>query len=339
MTASPGGSTDTTTLLQDYAARRRALEGACASIKHAVEARLQDDGLNYHQITRRVKDIESLQQKLARRNPDGSRKYADGLRGIDDLIGIRVIMFLETDVLKAVEALKGVFVVKEHVDKTAQGREMGILGYAGQHLVLEVGQENPPSGCSSCKGQRFEVQIRTVLQHAWAEFEHEVRYKSTLPIPASVDRALSMASGLLELADQQFVTISETVRGEMTEGGELHTREPEEVLTAEGVAELLIARMPEYPSSRQEQYGWLADALAVCGIRTEIQLEEFLEDVDRAAVTGRMGYRFPPGHVRVMDDLLLSAFAEDYVERTAHLGDDEQRATKLRHRLGKLRGG
>lgn len=131
-------------------------------------------------------------------------------------------MFLETDVLKAVDALKGAVVVRKHVDETAQGRKREILRYASQHPIPEVGHRNSPSGCSSCKRQCFEVQLRT---------------------------------GLLVLAGQQLVTISEAVKGEITQAKGLHTQETEKELTAESVAELLTALLPEYPKYRQEQYG------------------------------------------------------------------------------------
>lgn len=49
--------------------------------------------------------------------------------------------------------------------------------------------------------------MKTVLQHAWAEFEHDIRYKSSGDVNPAINRAFTLASGLIELADDQFVTI------------------------------------------------------------------------------------------------------------------------------------
>src|SRR4051812_13488869 len=70
----------------------------------------------------------------------------------------------------------------------------GRFGYASRHLQLEV------------DGRVVQVQLRTVLQHAWAEFEHDIRYKGTVPTEhaSEFDRRFTLAAGLLELADQEF---------------------------------------------------------------------------------------------------------------------------------------
>jgi ppGpp synthetase/RelA/SpoT-type nucleotidyltranferase len=62
------------------------------------------------------------------------------------------------------------------------------------------------------------VQIRTVLQHAWAEFEHDIRYKGTIPDEHApdLDRRFTLAAGLLELADREFSTIRDRLQAEMT---------------------------------------------------------------------------------------------------------------------------
>ena len=61
------------------------------------------------------------------------------------------------------------------------------------------------------------MQIRTVLQHAWAEFEHDIRYKRSGEAPdPQIDRAFTLAAGLIELADQQFSAIRDRHRDELT---------------------------------------------------------------------------------------------------------------------------
>lgn len=321
--------------LKEYAASQQQKRAAASAIQDAIAARLDDDGLNYHAIDYRVKDHQSLEQKLRRLNPDGSLKYPDGLEAIDDVIGIRVITFLQLDVERAMRALRNSFEVIAHVDKTAEQREKGEFGYSGQHLVLRV-NDAAPNGCRNFTGERFEVQFRTILQHAWAEFEHDIRYKSAGPVPPEVNRAFTLASGLIELADNQFSTISNVVAAEKANPEESTKLLPVD-LTGEALERILEQALPNNPRSRVEQYEWLRELLETHGITTVAQASDLIGSADWDAIARRIQYKFAPGHVRAADDLLLLTFGEDHIEKTQGLGHDRNRLGKLNHRLRRLR--
>ena len=89
----------------------------------------------------------------------------------------------------------------------------GRFGYASRHLLVEVTDPPPPS-YDDLVGYRASVQVRTVLQHAWAEFEHDIRYKGNVPeeAAADLDRRFTLAAGLIELADREFATIRERIQ-------------------------------------------------------------------------------------------------------------------------------
>ncbi len=57
--------------------------------------------------------------------------------------------------------------------------------------------------------QKCEVQIRSILQHAWAEIEHDLGYKSPTAVPRVIRRRFSRLAGLLEIADEEFVKVRE----------------------------------------------------------------------------------------------------------------------------------
>jgi hypothetical protein len=54
---------------------------------------------------------------------------------------------------------------------------------------------------------QFEIQVRSILQHAWAEIEHDLGYKSAVGLPGDVKRRFARVSSLLELADSEFSAI------------------------------------------------------------------------------------------------------------------------------------
>ena len=156
------------------------------------------------------------------------------------------------------------------------------------------------------------MQIRTVLQHAWAEFEHDIRYKGTVPAEHApdFDRRFTLAAGLLELADREFSSIREALRpdapgpAEASDDPRLDPRE---------LAAFLAGQYADAGWSRTDHYAWISGLLLELGITSLDELGEALRETDDLAVNERMGYRYPPGAVRRLDDALLAAFGERYV--------------------------
>lgn len=314
----------------------RTLNGAAQAIRNTIVGRLHDDGLNHHDVRFRVKSEKSAQEKSERRDENGKLKYPGGMTRLDDLIGIRVILFVESDIDAVAIALTSQFTCHDDEDKTAMMRKNGGIGYAGRHLTLEVPAGNPPNGCVDCVGQRFEVQIRTVLQHAWAEFEHDIRFKGSSGDNAEISRAFTMASTLIELADQQFVNISDILKRLQADGA-VEPAHESQTLDAGSLQGVLARAFPNYRNSKANQYGWMVEVLAANGVATVSDAENWFKSVDPDQVARIMGYRFSPGQVRVADDLLLQSFGERYVDTTKAVGSDANREGKLRSRLRKLR--
>lgn len=305
---------------------------AAEAIRHSITSRLSDDGLNHHDVRSRVKTPESTQEKIARVDSQGNERYPGGPFKLDDLIGVRVILYVESDIDAVAIALSSQYICHDDEDKTAVNRKTGGIGYGGRHLTLEVPAENTPGGCEKYIGQRFEVQIRTVLQHAWAEFEHDIRFKGSHTDNAEISRAFTMASTLIELADQQFVSISEMLKRSQDKA----VPEGSEELTSGSLQLLLDRVLPAYPHSRASQYLWLLDVLAAKDFTTVQALEQWLAAIDQRKVAEKMGYRFLPGQARAIDDLLLREFGEDYIQLTKNIGSDFNREAKLHFRLRRL---
>ncbi|RYE79600.1 MAG: GTP pyrophosphokinase [Myxococcales bacterium] len=301
-----------------YAAAHADLEVAGAAWVETLTELLNESGINYLSVTGRTKSVTSYAAKVTRLR-DGQLVYPDPAQ-ITDQLGARVITYLRSDVNAVAELLAEEYDVLEDRDLGEETASEGRFGYASRHLLLGSGDRHPIS-----------VQVRTVLQHAWAEFEHDIRYKGTVPTEfgPDLDRRFTLAAGLLELADREFSEI----RDRLQQGMERRSLSGANTIDPQELAAWLAGRYPEAGWSRTDHYEWIADLAMGLGITSLDELESALATVDSEAITERMGYKYPPGAVRRLDDALLSTYGEDYValERNAHrVGLLRQRLTKLR---------
>ena len=307
---------------------------AAADFLGAIEDVLSDAGLTYDHVTARVKEWRSLRSKSRKRQPDGMLMYPHPWQDIHDLIGVRVTTYHSTEIPRIIEALTEVFEVRRSVDKTAQTRVSGSFGYGSHHLILRVPPARVAPVLQAYAGREFEVQIRTVLQHAWAEFEHDIRYKrrgNTGKLAPEVDRAFTLAAGLIELADQQFDLIAaQQSATDTTAPIDLDVKFTAETLP--GIIALLHGNT--IPQSRLEHYHWLEELLHAHGLTTVAQLTELMSPANLEQVKTALHYTFQPGQVRIIDDLLLAAFGEEHIDKTGTTGNfPAQRPARLRHRL------
>ena len=307
---------------------------AAADFLGAIEDVLSDAGLTYDHVTARVKEWRSLRSKSRKRRPDGMLMYPHPWQDIHDLIGVRVTTYHSTEIPRIIEALTEVFEVRRSVDKTAQTRVSGSFGYGSHHLILRVPPARVTPVLQAYAGRELEVQIRTVLQHAWAEFEHDIRYKrrgNTGKLAPEVDRAFTLAAGLIELADQQFDLIAaQQSATDTTAPIDLDVKFTAETLP--GIIALLHGNT--IPQSRLEHYHWLEELLHAHGLTTVAQLTELMSPANLEQVKTALHYTFQPGQVRIIDDLLLAAFGEEHIAKTGTTGKfPAQRPARLRHRL------
>lgn len=309
----------------------RANPDAVADFRGAIEELLADAGVSYDRVVARVKTWRSLRAKALKKNAEGAYLYAEPWTEIKDIVGVRVTTFFSADIPVVLDLLGKAFVVLKSVDKAAETRISGGFGYGSHHLILQVPDDS--EDLSAYAGFIFEVQVRTVLQHAWAEFEHDIRYKGANELDPRVDRAFTLAAGLIELADQQFDQIAQ-IQGEAPNKADAVELSAE---TLPGVLAMLVGT--RFPMSHSEYYTWLEEILAANGITTVAELRDLLDDHAIAEVEKAMKYQFVPGQVRIIDDLLLHRFGTTHIERTRDSGRrPDIRAARLRNRLKLMRG-
>ncbi len=320
--------------VREYAVGQPALRGAADQAVALVRTVLDDAGINYLTVSGRAKSVASFAAKAARVE-DGAQAYPDPLHDITDQVGVRVITYVHSDVAAVADLLGDQVVVRDDRDMGRETASQGRFGYASRHLLIELdaareGQE----AYELLRGRVVQVQIRTVLQHAWAEFEHDIRYKGTIPdehVP-DFDRRFTLAAGLLELADREFETIRERLQQGLPVTPAAHADDDPRISPRE-LAAFLAGQYADAGWSRTDHYAWISGLLLELGIASLDELGEVLRSVDSAALNERMDYRYPPGAVRRLDDALLAAYGEQYVA----LHGNSHRVPLLETRLARLR--
>lgn len=187
-----------------YAGVRENYERMGRLVTGTIESLLTANTIVYLSVTYRAKTMKSVAEKFER------KQYTNLVKEMTDLCGVRVITYFERDVKRVGDIIRKTFDVQEgqSLDK-AKKLDTDRVGYRSVHYVCSLGEhrcslpENIPY-----KGLLFEVQVRTVLQHAWAEIEHDRNYKFAGLLPDELKRRLFLIAGTLESADREFNSIA-----------------------------------------------------------------------------------------------------------------------------------
>ena len=125
---------------------------------------------------------------------------------IGDLIGVRIICLYESQIEELVESVKKEFDVKKEENKSVDLYEKLRFGYKGTHLdmLLNNVRLSLPEN-KRFSDLSFELQIRSIVQDAWSEVDHKLKYKKQ--IPDELKRRIVRLAALFELADQEFEEI------------------------------------------------------------------------------------------------------------------------------------
>jgi putative GTP pyrophosphokinase len=172
-------------------------EHLCVEVAYILEKRLNEAEIEFSAVTCRAKSLESFMEKIIRKG------YKDPFSEITDIAGVRVVYLYASDFPKIEEIIQSEFEIIEKVDKIKdQGADK--FGYGAIHFIVRLGRKSSGARYDDLKGLICEIQIRTVLQDAWAIIDHHLVYKQESAIPGVLKRKLNSLSGLFETADDQF---------------------------------------------------------------------------------------------------------------------------------------
>ncbi|MES2624618.1 MAG: (p)ppGpp synthetase [Pseudomonadota bacterium] len=164
-------------------------------------------------IKQRVKTLESLSEKLIHL----TRSTGEENPVLRDLLGLRVVVPFQEEVERVVELLREHFSIKK-IERKSEKLTFREFAYDSVHVEIPIEIDLSLPEC--CRAV-VEVQVRTILQDAWAEVEHELIYKSHFRFPNndSIRKKLAAVNASLSLADMIFQEIRDAQK-EMARWGQ-----------------------------------------------------------------------------------------------------------------------
>ncbi len=191
--------------LHNYQTQYPAAQRAAVIAQLVVERLAKDTGVLIHVVTARAKAPDSIREKLRK------KQYVKPARQLTDVVGVRVITYYRDAVDLIVSRLSQAFEINRDASTDKRlALDLREFGYRSVHLIARLRPEHiRVNGDEFLRENWFEIQVRSLLEHAWAEIEHEIVYKSGIKQPNTVLRRFASLAGSLELFDSEFLSLRE----------------------------------------------------------------------------------------------------------------------------------
>ncbi|WP_085244493.1 GTP pyrophosphokinase [Mycobacterium paraense] len=289
-------------------------------IKDILVRSLNHQNVLVHSIESRAKEIASFGKKATRPDPSDPEnpKYPNPIHDITDLAAARVITFFLSTLEQTDAVITSEFEIIERNDRGGEATGEARLGYQSIHYLVKL-KENRLQlpEYARFRGLIAELQVRTILQHAWAEIEHEIQYKAADVdvLPESIRRRFLSLAGMLEIGDREFQAIADQHQElqqnarERVASGELEGVE----ITPDSLQALLDKEYGEDGRMREWSYTFATRLLKRLGFTTLKQVERAMSGYNDDAISriihgGRMG------QLTRFEDVLLASMGQNFID-------------------------
>jgi putative GTP pyrophosphokinase len=260
-----------------YEAERPRYERLAKAVEGLLRELLELESIEFLTVESRAKTVDSFSSKLTRKS------YSDPSREITDLCGLRIVTFLESDVERVGELVRRHFSVDEtnSLDKST-ALAVDRVGYRSRHYVCSLPANRLVLPEYAKHGSVvFEIQVRTALQHAWAQIEHDRNYKLGSSLPRHLQRRLFLAAGMLESADREFDSIAKAVDEYARDiAADAAQGKLDAELNSPSLDSYMESKFPQLRDERGPEYrDILLEELASFNIRTLQELDDMLSPV------------------------------------------------------------
>lgn len=275
--------------------------------------------ISVHSVDFRAKEPASLGRKAAipsESNPN-IPKYKKPLEEITDLAGVRVITYFPSTLDVVDIVIRSEFDVIEFSNKGEILIVQDKFGYQSIHYLVKINSKREGlSEYQRYKGKIVEIQVRTILQHAWAEIEHDIQYKSSFSIPKEIRRRFHALAGMLEIADREFQSIQEVDKSlsdqadTNVQSGNLEFVE----ITPKSLNAYLDRRLGPDGRMTDWSYDWTTRLLKRLGFTSLDQVEDAISEYDDRELS-YLAEGSQVGQINRFEAMLLAALGDKYLER------------------------
>jgi putative GTP pyrophosphokinase len=308
-------------------------------VSRIIKQTLDSRAIKIHSVQFRAKDAASFGRKAAtpaEENPN-EPKYPQPMKQITDLAGVRIITHFLSTVVEVDQVLAAEFDILEKSNKGTLLIESDRFGYQSIHYLVRIKKDR----AGLPEYQRFaehvvEVQVRTILQHAWAEIEHDIQYKSLRSIPTEIRRRFVALAGMLEIADREFQAIDDANRTledtakEKVETGDLSGAE----ITPKALKLFLDRKLGPDGRMSSWSYDWTAGLLKSLGFRDLEEVEAAIALYDGHQLS-MIRYGSRQGQLGRFELMVQVALGDQWVER--HPWREEHWLIRRRESLDRFR--
>lgn len=188
-------------ILDDFKEKRTLYKEFCLAVYKLLDSMLVAEEYKY-QIFYRIKDIDKLEEKILRREKEGM--IYNKLEDLEDLAGLRILFYLESDKEKFVETLlaklTGEVIIKNHKKSS---------GYEATHIITSFDKKRISlSEYSKFDGLKCEIQLTSILHHAWSEIEHDMIYKDALNIKSDKKKSIFIRKEMKKILSEYLIKAS-----------------------------------------------------------------------------------------------------------------------------------
>jgi putative GTP pyrophosphokinase len=233
----------------EYNRKRPLFERTIENFQQAIVIFLKEKEIPFLDVSGRIKDLSSFFEKIDR------KQYSNPFNDNEDFCGIRVIVYYPNDIEEVQKIIDKEFDLQNSIDK-AEELEVNEFGYRSKHSIVKIKKEwlSAPN-YRGMEDIKVEIQVRTILMHAWAEIEHKLAYKSKQQIPRELQRQLFRLSAKFEESDEQFQSLKEGIekyRQEIKENvKDKHQSKKDIKLNLDSLSALLDYYLPSFPNNQR----------------------------------------------------------------------------------------
>ncbi len=265
------------TIEQRYQALIPALGRLEIECRYIIEEALQQVGIKSHSVLSRVKTLDSAREKIA------NKEKTDSLDDLEDLLGLRIVCLLRSDIPKIGDLIRSEFEVIAE-DNKLDGANIEAFGYQSVHFVAKLNTSCNGRRYNGLHSQAFEIQLRTVSMDAWATLSHYLDYKNEADVPKELRKDFFALSGLFYLADTHFEMFydarrksSETAKSEIND-----TNLRDQELNMDTLAAYLEKKYPDRPDSPPSLLSFAVKELADSKYKNFAELDLALDKTNDA---------------------------------------------------------